>query len=103
MNIVSAYTPSKSLNSQTECVTNDEYEDEYDEFTKAKNEQEYKNPVVKHTESVNIGTEEDPKLVRIDLTSNPTEKSDLISKLREFMGVFAWSYRDMPVIDWEIA
>ena len=46
---------------------------------------------------------ENKREVKIGLTLNPEERSILIATLKEFEDVFAWSYKDMPGIDREIA
>ena len=59
-------------------------------------------PNMDETQTINIGTEEDPKLVLIGSTLTLEEKSELTSLLKEYKDVFAWSYQDMPGIDPEI-
>lgn len=49
--------------------------------------------------SVNLGTHEEPKEVKIIRSTMSTlEQSDFLV-LREFVDVFAWSYADMPGIN----
>ena len=48
-------------------------------------------------ETLNLGNNENPRLIKISSTLNLKEF------LREFQAVFAWSYEDMPGIDLEIA
>ena len=82
------YVPLKNPSNNAECLATNEHEkepeEEYTELIKAVNEQELKTPIIEDTESVNIGTEENPKIIKIGLTLTPTEKADLISTLREF-------------------
>ena len=54
-------------------------------------------------ETVNLGNDENPCLIKIGLTLNEKERKDLQELLMEFQEVFAWSYGDMPRIDLEIA
>ena len=54
-------------------------------------------------ETLNLGNDENPSLIKIGSTLNEKEKKDLKELLIEFQKVFAWSYKDMPGIDLEIA
>ena len=54
-------------------------------------------------ETLNLGNDENPCLIKIGSTLNEKEKKDLKELLIEFQKVFAWSYEDMPGIDLEIA
>ena len=54
-------------------------------------------------ETINLGNDENPYLIKIGLTLNEKEEKDLQELLMEFQEVFAWSYEDMPRIDLEIA
>ena len=54
-------------------------------------------------ETVNLGNNESPRLIKIDSTVNEKERKDLKELLIEFKEVFAWSYEDMLGIDPEIA
>ncbi|XP_074315648.1 uncharacterized protein LOC141651853 [Silene latifolia] len=60
-------------------------------------------PVIEDTEPINVGTELEPKELRIGTTLSSTERADFIDLLNEFKDVFAWSYKDMPGIDRDIA
>ena len=53
-------------------------------------------------ETINLGNNENPCLIKIGLTLNEKERKDL-QELKEFQEVFAWPYEDMPRIDPEIA
>ena len=53
-------------------------------------------------ETFNLGNDENPHLIKIDLTLNEKERKDLKELLTKFQEVFAWSYEDMPGIDPEI-
>ena len=54
-------------------------------------------------ETINLGKDENPGLIKIDSTLNEKERKDLKELLTEFQEVLAWSYEDMPGIDPEIA
>lgn len=53
-------------------------------------------------EVINLGTEEDVKEIKIGVALEESVKEKLVSMLREFSDVFAWSYKDMPGLDTEI-
>ena len=60
-------------------------------------------PVIENTEPINVGTEQEPQELRIGTTLNPVERASFVDILHEFKDVFAWSYKDMPGIDRDIA
>ena len=60
-------------------------------------------PMKPTLETINLGNNENPRLIKIGLTLNEKERKDLQELLMEFQEVFAWSYEDMPGIDLEIA
>lgn len=51
---------------------------------------------------VNLGTEEEVKVVRIGATVQEDVKEKLVKLLQEYMDVFAWCYEDMSSIETEI-
>jgi len=53
-------------------------------------------------ETVNIGTEDDKKEIKIGASLQAEVKEELISLLREYVDIFAWSYQDMPGLDTDI-
>ena len=53
-------------------------------------------------ESVNLGTKEDGKEVKIGVNLDPSVKQRLIQMLRDYVEIFAWSYEDMPGLDTDI-
>ncbi|XP_075663070.1 uncharacterized protein LOC142632578 [Castanea sativa] len=54
-------------------------------------------------ETINLGNNENPRLIKISPTLNEKERKDLQELLTEFQEVFAWSYEDMLGIDSDIA
>ena len=54
-------------------------------------------------ETINLGNDENPHLIKIDSTLNEKERKDLQELLTEYQKVFAWSSEDMLGIDLEIA
>ena len=59
-------------------------------------------PMEPTLETINLGNDEYPRLIKISSTLNEKERKDL-QELMAFQEVFAWSYEDMPGIDPEIA
>ena len=53
-------------------------------------------------EECNIGTNENPKLIKLSKSLPPTEKVKYIEFLKEFQDVFAWSYEDLKSYDTNI-
>ena len=51
------------------------------------------------TEDVNIGSEDNPKILKIGTSLSPEEKERLINFLKQHEEVFAWTYEDMPGLD----
>jgi hypothetical protein len=59
-------------------------------------------PIKEEIESVNIGTNDEPKMMQIGKNLTSFEKDEFIALLQEFQEVFAWSYEDMLGIDTDI-
>ena len=59
-------------------------------------------PIKKETQSINLRIDNEPKMVQIGNTLTSSEKDTLVTLLKEFKEVFAWSYKDMPRIDIDI-
>ncbi|KAK4722188.1 hypothetical protein R3W88_012421 [Solanum pinnatisectum] len=53
-------------------------------------------PNLEEIETVNLGDEECIKEVRISVYLTETQRRDTVHLLREYIDVFAWSYKDMP-------
>jgi hypothetical protein len=53
-------------------------------------------------ETINLGTEENKKEVKVGTTLKASIKERLIKLLHEYVDVFAWSYQDMPGLDTDI-
>ena len=54
-------------------------------------------------ETITLGNDENPCLIKISSTLNEKKRKDLKKLLIEFQEVFAWSYEDMSGINLEIA
>ena len=50
-------------------------------------------------QDLNLGSEDDPKMVRISIHVQGQFKEDLKTLLMEYKDVFAWDYADMKGID----
>ncbi|PKI40889.1 hypothetical protein CRG98_038730 [Punica granatum] len=50
-------------------------------------------------EDVNVGTEEEPRTLKIGTSLDPIQRARMIDFLKEYQEVFAWSYADMPGLD----
>ena len=59
-------------------------------------------PIKKETQSINLRIDNEPKMVQIGNTLTSSENDTLVTLLKEFKEVFAWSYKDMPRIDTDI-
>ena len=56
-------------------------------------------PIFNSTESVDLGTSDQPKELKIGSSPSLDERSRLIDLLRSYLDVFAWSYENMPGLD----
>ena len=58
-----------------------------------------KNPKVKPIENVvedrNIGTEENPKIIKLSRNFPVKEKEEYVNLMKKYTDVFAWSYEDL--------
>ena len=59
-------------------------------------------PIKEETKSVNLGSNDEPKMVKIGNTLTSSEKDALVTLLKEFKEVFAWSYEDILGINIDI-
>ena len=50
-------------------------------------------------DTINLGTEEDKKEVKVCTNLERSVKKHLIQFLHDYVEVFAWSYEDMPGLD----
>lgn len=59
-------------------------------------------PLWSDIEECNVGTDGNPKLIKLPKSLPPTEKVKYIELLKEFQDVFAWSYEDLKSYDTNI-
>ena len=56
-------------------------------------------PHVDDLETVDLGTANQPRELRIGTTLSADERDSLLRLLRSYLDFFAWSYEDMPGLD----
>ena len=54
-------------------------------------------------EECNIGTEEDPKVIKISKNLTQESKEKYIRLMKEFYDVFSWTYDDLKVYDPDVS
>ena len=59
-------------------------------------------PIKEETQPINLGADDEPKIIQVGNTLTTSEKDALVALLTEFKEVFMWSYEDMPGIDTNI-
>jgi hypothetical protein len=75
----------------------------YDMLEALERQNEGSKPNIEELESINLlGEGEEPKEIIIEAKFPDTLKDELISLLREYRDIFAWSYQDMPSLDTDI-
>ncbi|KAK8984612.1 hypothetical protein V6N11_047832 [Hibiscus sabdariffa] len=88
-----------------ECESDDDYEDyELTPDLLRLIEQENKEilPHQESIETINLGTDDELREVKIGTLISLSTKDRLVSLLQEFKDVFAWTYEDMPGLDTSI-
>ena len=58
--------------------------------------------IKEENQPINLGTNDEHKMIQLGNTLTSSEKDALVGLLNEFKEVFAWSYEDMPRIDIDI-
>ncbi|PKI56702.1 hypothetical protein CRG98_022905, partial [Punica granatum] len=51
------------------------------------------------TEEINVGTQEEPRILKIGTSLDPTQRVRMIDLLTKYQEAFAWSYADMSGLD----
>ena len=59
-------------------------------------------PIKEETQPINLGTNDEPKMIQVGNTLTLFEIDALVALLIKFKKVFAWSYEDMPGIDTDV-
>ena len=89
----------KSAKQSDDCTEYDQSLQELPEFAAVQKQDEPSPLVQDPTEDVNIGSEEDPKILQIGTSLSPEEKKRLTDFLKQHEEVFAWTYEDMSGLD----
>ena len=56
-------------------------------------------PAIGDVETVDFGTEDQPRELKISPPLSTDDRDRLIHLLKSYLDVFAWSYEDMPGLD----
>lgn len=59
-------------------------------------------PLKSNIEECNIGSEENPKIIKLSKSLPPNEKLKYMELIKEFQDVFSWSYEDLKSYDTSI-
>jgi hypothetical protein len=59
-------------------------------------------PTGKDVEECNIGTDKEPKMIKLSKSLPPEKKQKYIELFKEFVDVFSWSYEDLKFYDTSI-
>ena len=89
----------KSAKQSDDCAEYDQSLQELPEFAAVQKQDEPSPLVQDPTEDVNIGSEDNPKILQIGTSLSPEEKKRLTDFLKQHEEVFAWTYEDMPGLD----
>jgi hypothetical protein len=96
-------TPSPNFEFPVFEAEEDDVEEIPDEITRLlEHEEKIIQPHLEDLETVNLGSEDCECLVKIGALLEGSVKEDLISLLREYSDIFAWSYEDMSGLDTDI-
>ena len=95
--------PSPNFEYPTYVAEEEEYDEIPEEVSRLLQHEEstiqpYKEPL----ETINLGTKEDPKEVKIGALLHSDVKSRLIELLKEYVDIFVWYYQDMSGLDTDI-
>ncbi|KAI5425081.1 hypothetical protein KIW84_031036 [Lathyrus oleraceus] len=93
-------TPSPNFDFSVFKAEEDDVEEIPDEITRLlEHEEKIIQPHLENLETVNLGSEDCIREVKIGALLEEYVKKGLIELLREYVDVFAWSYEDMPGLD----
>ncbi|RDX73021.1 hypothetical protein CR513_47424, partial [Mucuna pruriens] len=54
---------------------------------------------IEELETINLGDREETRDIQVGKQIPPNSRKELITLLREYSNIFAWSYQDMPGLD----
>ncbi|KAI5418068.1 hypothetical protein KIW84_042637 [Lathyrus oleraceus] len=96
-------TPSPNFEFPVFEAEEDDVEEIPDEITRLlEHEEKIIQPHLENMETINLGSEDCVREVKIGALLEESVKKGLIELLREYVDVFAWSYEDMPGLDSDI-
>ena len=96
-------TPSPNFEFPVFEAEEDDVKEISDEITcLLEHEEKIIQPHLEKLETVNLGSEDCVREVKIGALLEESVKKGLIKLLREYVNVFAWSYEDMPGLDTDI-
>ncbi|KAI5420857.1 hypothetical protein KIW84_044622 [Lathyrus oleraceus] len=96
-------TPSPNFEFPVFEAEEDDVEGIPDEITRLlEHEKKIIQPHLEDLETINLGSEDCVRMVRIGALLEESVKKGLVSLLREYSDIFAWSYEDMPGLDTDI-
>ncbi|KAI5419835.1 hypothetical protein KIW84_043841 [Lathyrus oleraceus] len=96
-------TPSPNFEFPVFEAEEDDVEEIPDEITRLlEHEKKIIQPYLENLETVNLGSEDCVREVKIGALLEESVKKGLIELLREYVDIFAWSYEDMPGLDTDI-
>ena len=64
---------------------------------------ENRTSIIEETILTNLGTLNEPREFKIGKSLTREEQENFVALLKELINVFAWSYKDIPSIDRDIA
>ncbi|KAI5396296.1 hypothetical protein KIW84_062488 [Lathyrus oleraceus] len=96
-------TPSPNFEFPVFEAEEDDVEEIPDEITRLlEHEEKIIQPHLENLETLNLGSEDCVREVKIGALLEESVKKGLIELLREYVDVFSWSYEDMPGLDTDI-
>ncbi|KAI5444202.1 hypothetical protein KIW84_012721 [Lathyrus oleraceus] len=96
-------TPSPNFEFPVFEAEEDDVEGIPDEISRLlEHEEKIIQPHLENLETINLGSEDCVRMVKIGALLEESVKKGLISLLREYSDIFAWSYEDMPGLDTDI-
>ncbi|KAI5402069.1 hypothetical protein KIW84_066514 [Lathyrus oleraceus] len=96
-------TPSPNFEFPVFEAEEDDGEEIPDEITRLlEHEEKIIQPHLENLETVNLGSEDCVRMVKIGALLEESVKKGLISLLREYSDIFSWSYEDMSGLDTDI-
>ncbi|KAI5382550.1 hypothetical protein KIW84_070110 [Lathyrus oleraceus] len=96
-------TPSPNFEFPVFEAKEDDVEEIVDEISRLlEHEEKIIQPHLENLETINLGSEDCVREVKIGALLEESMKNGLIELLREYVDVFVWSYEDMPGLDTDI-